>query len=438
MRRFYTWLSEKLWVQPVMFSIGAIAVVWLCTLFDYIPKTEFLPDISSSIVETMMQTLTASMLGVATFAVASMVSAYGSVGTNATPRAFSLIISDDISKRALSSFIAAFIYGTIGMIAINLKFYDLPGRFALFCATLAVYAWVIWIFMRWVDSIARLGRMGTAIARVETATLKSLKGEALEPLQDCADQPEEFDISRPVFTSEIGYIQDIDYSDLQECAEEFGGKVHIAATPGSFVGPGRPVAYLEGADATFNDNKVAKAFYTGKQRWFSSDPRFGFVVLAQIASRALSPGVNDPGTAIDVMGSATRLLLLWTRERRREESRRMEEGHEPSFPNVTYPRLAVAELLLDAFTAISRDGAGQIEVMLRLQKDLELLAAADNGALREAAAEFSRTALERSKLSVEYEGDQKLILEVANSVQKIARRNEDSVHHDVSSAKSIS
>ena len=67
--------------------------------------------------------------------------------------------------------------------------------------------------------------------------------------------------------------------------------------PGSFVGPGRPVAVIEGGRAIINAGKIAAALYIGNQRWFSTDPRFGLVVLAQIASRALSPGINDPGTA---------------------------------------------------------------------------------------------------------------------------------------------
>ena len=54
---------------------------------------------------------------------------------------------------------------------------------------------------------------------------------------------------------------------------------------------------------------VAEAFTIGAERTFDQDPRFGLCVLAEIASRALSPAVNDPGTAIDVIGRAVRLLV---------------------------------------------------------------------------------------------------------------------------------
>lgn len=114
-------------MQPALYSIAAILAVWVCTLVDYLPLAEILPDIKAGLIRTLMSVLTASMLGVAIFAVASMASAYASVRTNATPRAFALVISDDISKRALSSFVGAFIFGIIGVIAMNLKLSDLPA-----------------------------------------------------------------------------------------------------------------------------------------------------------------------------------------------------------------------------------------------------------------------------------------------------------------------
>jgi uncharacterized membrane protein len=46
-------------------------------------------------------------------------------------------------------------------------------------------------------------------------------------------------------------------------------------------------------------------------RYFDEDPRFGLITLSEIASRALSPAVNDPGTAIQIISSYVRLFSLW-------------------------------------------------------------------------------------------------------------------------------
>jgi uncharacterized membrane protein len=88
----------------------------------------------------------ASLLVIATFAVASMVSSYASAGSTATPRAFSLVIADDVSQNGFSTFIGAFIFSIVALVASKNDFYEKPGRFALFALTIAVFAAVIVTF----------------------------------------------------------------------------------------------------------------------------------------------------------------------------------------------------------------------------------------------------------------------------------------------------
>lgn len=77
-----------------------------------------MPPISHETVEKLLSVITASTRGVATFAVGSMVAAYASVSSSATPRAFALVISDDVSKTALSTFIAAVNFSVIALVTI--------------------------------------------------------------------------------------------------------------------------------------------------------------------------------------------------------------------------------------------------------------------------------------------------------------------------------
>lgn len=70
-----------------------------------------------------------SMLGVATFAVGSMLADYSSASNSATPRSFPLIIADDVSQNALSSFIGAFIFGIVAYVALENGYYGPAGRF---------------------------------------------------------------------------------------------------------------------------------------------------------------------------------------------------------------------------------------------------------------------------------------------------------------------
>ena len=118
--------------------------------------------------------MAASMLVIATFSVTSMVSAYAAAASTATPRAFILVVADNASQNALSTFVGSFIFSVVALTATKSNLFDKAGIFILFAMTVLVFAIVIYTFVRWVDRIARLGRMGSTINKVETATSNAL------------------------------------------------------------------------------------------------------------------------------------------------------------------------------------------------------------------------------------------------------------------------
>lgn len=163
-------IKERLWVKPLIYAVIAITAIFLARFSDSLELNDLVPQIAPETNEKLLTVISASMLGVATFAVASMVSAYASASSSATPRAFALVITDTVSQTALSSFIGAFIFSIVGIVAIKTGYYGQNGRFAIFILTLTTFAWVIVTFVRWVDNIARLGRLGNTIEKVEQAT----------------------------------------------------------------------------------------------------------------------------------------------------------------------------------------------------------------------------------------------------------------------------
>jgi uncharacterized membrane protein len=83
--------------------------------------------------------------------------------------------------------------------------------------------------------------------------------------------------------------------------------IALRARIGDTLQEGSPVAGLHGADAT--DAAVLSAVVTGQERTFHQDPMFAFRLLADIGLRALSPAVNDPATAVQVLDTIESLLL---------------------------------------------------------------------------------------------------------------------------------
>lgn len=399
MRFFLNRLQERLWIKPLLYCLLSVAAAFFAGLIDHLARhfgvLRLMPQINIETVHTLLSIIAASMLGMAVFAVGSMVSAFQAAGASATPRAFSLIIADDVSQKALSTFVGAFIFSVVGISALSNGYYEDSGHLALFLMTLAVLLLVILRFLQWVDRIARLGRVGETIAKVEAATAPTLRALRRHP---CMGGTEVRDDSGALLeTARVGYLQRIDIAKLQDIATQDDLRLRIALLPGSLVAPGRGLVRVLGAATPLPDElreRIEHAFVIGDKRTFDEDPRFGLIVLSQIASRALSPAVNDPGTAIDILGSQLRLLVLWARA---EVAAEDDDRPQTIYDRISVPRLPIADLLDDAFNAIARDGAALVEVAIRLQQVLRSLGTLPDEALAAAAIEHARFARDHAE-----------------------------------------
>lgn len=384
-------LRERLWVKPLLHSLVLIAAVFFIKDANLGALEQIVPEISVDTVNQLLSIMASSMLIIATFSVGSMVTAYASASNTTTPRCFTLVIADDVSQNALSCFVAAFIFSIVALIAVGNNYFQAANLFALFVMTMGIFAFVIGTFIRWVDRIARLGRMGSTIEKVEEATAKALKRRRSRPTLNGVPVRHSLEGARPVFSAATGYVQRVDIAALQEVATKVNGRIAVAALPGKFVAVDQPLAFVKSGDFHHNDERVIKAFVIGKKRTFIDDPRFGLIVLSQIAARSLSPAVNDPGTAIDIIGTLVRLFSDWTGPGEAEDS------VEPTCDRVDVPEIKMHDMFDDAFTCIARDGAGMIEVATRLQKAFRSLGSLNDADIRAAAIHHSRMALMRSE-----------------------------------------
>ncbi len=415
-------VKEKLWVKPLGFCLLSIFAVFVAKVADGTSLAEHIPEIKPESVETLLSIMASSMMVIATFSAGTMVNAYASASQSSTPRSLSLIISDDVSQNALSVFIGAFIYSAVALTAITQAFFDEAGLFILFCLTCLAFSIVILTFIRWVDSVARLGRVGSTLLKVERATTRAIKNRIDMPCLGAVPQEQiKEQGTYAIYTKQVGYIQLIDIAKLQKSADKNDGFINVAMLPGEFVSPERAIAY---SNKKVVSDEIVDAFTIGEARSFEADPRFGFIVLAEIASRALSPSVNDHGTAINTISSITRLMLLWHKPKSEtDNSQKNSAQHEEfKYDRISLPALNVNDLFDDAYTSIARDGAANIEVAIRIQKSLKTIKACfKNGGTSierdfvEAASKLAKQSYERAKLALDYEDDIKRIERVYNN-----------------------
>lgn len=411
LRFVFSRIKERLWVKPLILCVFSIGGTFMAMLADDIGLASVLPKVNLESVESLLSIMASSMLVIATFAVGSMVAAYASASASATPRSIPLVIADDVTQNALSAFIGAFIFSIVSLIAVQNGMFGSAGLFAIFTLTLLVFAIVIITFVRWVDRVARLGRVVNTIEQVEKAAGEALDRRRHGPTLGALilSPHQAMDRSVAVYSASVGYVQHIDLETLQSQAESLKCRVMVAALPGAFVSTSHPLLYVEGEiegdvgagikACAFKPEAFSKAFKISPNRTFEDDPRFGLLALSEIADKALSPGINDPGTAINVIGTMVRLFTLWQSPLEKDRLLGI------TYDRVSVPELVIDDLFDDAFTAIARDGAAIVEVAIRLQKAFCALAKTDDQEIVAAARKHSRMALVRSEHAMSVQQD---------------------------------
>lgn len=409
----FSQLGRMLWVRASLYALLGVGAALLATAAQRFWPGEAPMEIGAGSVGDILEIMASSMLAVTTFSLTVMVSAYGTVTSNISPRATRLLLQDSTTQNALGTFLGAFLFSLVGVIALGTEVYGERGRLVMFGFTVLVIALIVVTIVRWIDHLSSFGRMEDAAGRVEAATLAALRSRVDHPLTGTSplfEPDSEIPAGAvPVYPETTGYVQHVDIGGLSDWAEENQAQVYLICKPGAFVTTGQPLAWV----AT-NRQSVQQAlcgcFAVGPERSFDQDPRFGLTVLAEIGSRALSPGINDPGTAIDILGRGVRVFAHWKKE----------EAEGP-LGKLTCSRVHVTPTSLgdafdDLFLPLARDGAAIIEVQIRLLKCLAMLAR-QGGDFALNASRCAQVVRQHAELALALESDKQRLRRLVRDVE---------------------
>jgi uncharacterized membrane protein len=338
---FVKWLDDvrsSYWFIPALMAVLAIGLAFLLVTLDeivgadWLYQTHWLLTNRPEGARSLLATIAGSMITVAgvTFSVtiSSVVYATSQFG----PRLLTNFMQDRGNQVTLGTFIAAFIYcllvlrtvrsadessdaDAIGAFVPQLA---MLGALGLALASVAVLIYFIHHVPATIhisNVIARIGvelteqieRLCPEYHGAEATHGKDTKeqeaGSVPAAIPDQRQLQEHYRIATPVRADYDGYLQHLDGQGLLSIAAEHRLLIFVAQHPGDFVITRRPLVYVWPAVALQQETveKIHNCFVFGRQRTQAQDMMFLAQELVEIAVRALSPGVNDPFTAINCM-----------------------------------------------------------------------------------------------------------------------------------------
>ncbi len=326
---------------------------------------------------SLLSTIAGSMITAAsvTFSLASVALSLASQQYGS--RVLRNFMRDRITQILLGTFISTFIYCVLVVRTIRGTEFSggfVPAISVTVALALALASLVLLVFF--IHHISASIQASHILSVIGDSTREAIV--KLYPSQSGRPRPENEPAvalsgeSTTVTAEESGYVQTIDVGALIELARARSLVVELVVGPGDHLVPGMPIAELRGT--THAEPELVKAIryavLLGRVRTPTQDIRYQFQQLSDVVVRALSPGINDPFTALNGIDElAVGLAQMTTADA--IPSRRY--GPDGTLC-VVAPAPTVSDVLDETVGHITLYGAGDRFVVARLRRVLDIVA----------------------------------------------------------------
>lgn len=420
-------LNANYWFYPALFSVLsavlAFAMIWLDRhgFAGALNQEGWIIPARPQGATNMLTVMAGSMIGVASTVFSITIAAVAYASGNYGPRLLTNFMEDRGNQLSLATFIGSFVYALIVLRSVRAEDETpaangaadaLPGfvpqlSLLVAYALLALCVAVLVFFLNHIPSSIRINTVLNGIA----ARLLELARETY-PVEDSFADARQPVPGEAVGAESTGYVQLINFQGLVDLASKQACVLSLKVRTGDFVHRDMPLVEVAGTMDPALVESIHDCFTFGASRTPEQDPQFLIDELVEIGLRALSPGINDPFTAITALhwlGAATAEIG------RRDLRKRIAEDDPENCPVIPLPddfehyvrrgfgsiRSAVAtspiaaEVMLDtlANTAVAIADEGRRKVLhdegkLLGEQALLALAGPDREALREKLKAF--------------------------------------------------
>jgi uncharacterized membrane protein len=317
-------LSSSLWFVPSVMTLVALGLaLGSVALDDALPgSTEWAYGGGPEGAREVLGAIAASMITVAGVAFSITIVALTLASQQFGPRLLRNFMRDRGNQVVLGTFIATFTYCLIVLRTIRSSGTEFVPHISVTSAILLALAslGVLIYFIHHAAVSIQAPEVIALVANDLDHAINRLFPEKLGyPPEENDDQSareiaKDFDQQADTIASmRSGYLQSIDNNQLMKIATENDLVLRLEHRPGDFVIKGNELVKVRPRGRANDElaGKITDAFILGTQRTHMQDVEFSVHQLVEVAVRALSPGVNDPFTAvtcIDRLGAALCLL----------------------------------------------------------------------------------------------------------------------------------
>jgi uncharacterized membrane protein len=315
------WLASAMWVPVLAANLGAIALALLLPALDRrLHQSERLP-VSIGAAQQIFGALAAGMITFAGITFSAVFVAAQLQTSSYSPRLATRLRRDPVIIAGLALPTATATYALFALAAIGRET-DRLGRDAVPAATVIAGLLLLIVTIGGFVALVQRAFDLTQIGGILRSLMRRAHAvvEDVHPVTDGFPEAAEFapadgHAAECTHVGRPGVVAAVDRSALLRLARQTGGFVEVLPRVGQYVPTGMTTLRVHGGHAAPARPHARRVLMLARQRTIDQDPAFAIRILVDIAIRALSPAINDPTTAVQVLDRIEDLLVDLYRRR---------------------------------------------------------------------------------------------------------------------------
>ncbi|MBZ9731304.1 DUF2254 domain-containing protein [Salegentibacter sp. JZCK2] len=309
-------LQNKIAFYPSVFAIFGFLIAFLLIYIENQGASRYLLEHIPMLVvdngNTALSILSVCITGLISmmvFSFSMVMVLLNQAASNYSPRLLPGLISDKNHQVILGTYLATIIYCIFVAVSIQPEegSYQTPG----FSVLLGILFTVVCIaaFIYFIHNISQSIQINNILDRIynqaKTRLNFLLKNQENEQ-QDFPDTDDWYNYH----SEKSGYFQDLSSNNLLDICRENETQIEILPVKGIFILSGIPLFKSKKELDEETVNKILSNFNLARGEMVNTSYVLAFKQIAEVIVKAMSPGVNDPGTALNALDYLTELLAL--------------------------------------------------------------------------------------------------------------------------------
>jgi uncharacterized membrane protein len=367
--RIRHYVQNSIWILPVLSTVGAIAAVRLLHLIekDLAWESPVDADTARAVLGTMASALFTAMV----FVCSALLVAVQLASAALTPRIIALVFRDPVTKGSLTLLVFAFTFSLAVLVRIKETVPLLTAHTAAYGCLMCLA-----VFFYLIDHLGKALRPSGALRTIAWLGRRVIESvyprfPAESPERTPRNVAEVLD-GKPTATipnRQDGVLLAFDEAGLLSLARRTDCVIELVPQVGDHVAVGDTLFRVFRGGRTLPPETLSQSVAIGQERTLQQDPMLAFRMMVDIASKALSPAINDPTTAVLALDQIHHLL-------RTVSDRYLDTGHVRDAAGrlrLVYRTPDWEDFVELACTEIRHFGGESIQIARRLRAMLENL-----------------------------------------------------------------